>query len=291
MSGCRSAPITQRKQLLIFPENYETSLGISSYDQILVDEPASTNQHYIDMVNRVGQRIAAVAERPDYQWEFRVIASEKQNAFALPGGKVAIYEGILPICMNEAGLAVVMSHEIGHVLARHGGERMSQGTMVNAVGSALKYMTQGSEQYNRELVLGSYGAASKYGVLLPFSRKHESEADHIGLLLMSKAGYDPTVAPAFWDRFSASQGPSPAEFMSTHPASARRAMDLRALMQEATALYEQAPVKHGVGETIQISQISRATPTNSTPPHNRQSFNASPLNSASADALPIPNFE
>ena len=136
--GCRSAPITERKQLLIFPENYETQLGVSSYDEILQDEKPSTNQQYIEMVNRVGHRISQVAGRPDYQWEFRVIASEQQNAFALPGGKVAVYEGILPICLNEAGLAVVMSHEVGHALARHGGERMSQQTAVNSFGTALK---------------------------------------------------------------------------------------------------------------------------------------------------------
>lgn len=256
--GCRTAPITQRKQLLIYPENYETQLGVSSYDEILKDEKPSTNQHYIEMVNRVGHRIAQVAGRPDYQWEFRVIESPEQNAFALPGGKVAVYEGILPICLNEAGLAVVMSHEVGHALARHGGERMSQQTAVNSFGTALKWMTQGQRSYNQETLMGAYGAASKYGIILPFSRKHESEADHIGLLLMAKAGYDPAAAPAFWERFAASKnGQAQPEFLSTHPADEHRAMDLRALLPEALTLYDQSPVKYGAGESLNAQQVSR----------------------------------
>jgi len=258
--SCRSAPITQRKQMLLLPESQEVTLGLQSYNEILGEEQPSTNQHYIDMVNRVGQRIAQVAGRPDYQWEFRVIASDQQNAFCLPGGKVAVYEGILPICANEAGLAVVMSHEIGHALARHGGERMSQGMVTNALGNAVKYMTQGQEQYNQKLIVGAYGAASKYGVILPFSRKHESEADHIGLILMAKAGYDPDVAPIFWERFAASKnGENPPEFLSTHPADARRAMDLRTLLPEALTIYEQTPVKYGMGDPLTISPMVSQT--------------------------------
>jgi len=254
--SCRSAPITQRKQMLLLPESQEVTLGLQSYNEILAEEEPSTNQHYIEMVNRVGQRIAQVAGRADYQWEFRVIASDQQNAFCLPGGKVAVYEGILPVCANEAGLAVVMSHEIGHALARHGGERMSQGMVTNALGNAVKYMTQGQEQYNQQLIVGAYGAASKYGVILPFSRKHESEADHIGLILMAKAGYDPNVAPIFWERFAASKnGENPPEFLSTHPADARRAMDLRALLPEALTTYEQTAVKYGMGDPLTITPM------------------------------------
>ncbi len=255
--GCKTAPVTQRKQLLLMGEDYETSLGAQSYNQIIAEEPPSTNPHYVEMVNRVGNRIAQAAGRPDYQWEFRVIASEQQNAFCLPGGKVAVYEGILPICQNEAGLAVVMSHEIAHALARHGGERMSQKMVSNAAGNALKYMTQGQTDQKRELMLGAYGVASKYGVILPFSRKHESEADQIGVMLMSKAGYDPLAAPLFWERFSASkQGEATPEFLSTHPSDARREMDLRALLPEATKTYELAAVKYGAGQPLQISPTS-----------------------------------
>ncbi len=258
--GCRTTPVTARRQMLFMPEDYETSLGVKSYHEILADETPSTNQHYIGVVNRVGQRIAQVAGRPDYEWEFRVIASGEQNAFCLPGGKVAVYEGILPICATESGIAVVMSHEIAHAIARHGGERMSQGMVANAIGNTLKYVTHGQEQYNRELLLGAYGAAAKYGAILPFSRKHETEADHIGIMLMAKAGYDPSVAPIFWQRFEAAKtGPAPPEFLSTHPASARRAADLRALVPEAVSLYELAPAKYGDGETIRIASKNSAS--------------------------------
>lgn len=259
--GCRSAPITQRRQLLLIPEDYETSLGVSSYQEILSSETASTNSEYIEMVNRVGQRIAHVANRPDYQWEFRVIASDKQNAFCLPGGKVAIYEGILPVCASEAGLAVVMSHEVAHALARHGGERMSQGIVADAAGNVLRYVSQGQAAHDQKILMGAYGAASKYGVILPFSRKHESEADHMGLLLMAQAGYDPSVAPLFWERFAASKPDgAPPEFLSTHPADARRSMELRQLLPEAMTLYEQAPVKYGIGERINFA----SSPSSST---------------------------
>ncbi len=172
-------------------------------------------------MKRVGKRIAAVANRKDYQWDFRLIESETQNAFCLPGGKVAIYQGILPVCEDEAGLAVVMSHEIAHALARHGGERMSQnmasdGAKVLIDKVAGKYVPE-----KKELLMQAYGVGSKYAVLLPYSRKHESEADQIGLRLMAKAGYDPTVAPEFWTRFgSMKEGDSMPEFLSTHPSDA-----------------------------------------------------------------------
>jgi predicted Zn-dependent protease len=250
-AGCRSAPVTQRQQLLLLPEQQEIALGVSAYQEVLAKEPPSTNQTYIAMVNRVGQRIARATGRADYQWEFRVIASGQQNAFALPGGKVAVYEGILPLCMNEAGLAVVLSHEIGHALARHGGERLSQGFAVEGVRQVVGIVTRTQEQQQREAILRAYGAASQYGVILPYSRTHESEADRIGILLMAQAGYDPQEAPRFWQRFAASRaGPLPPEFISTHPADERRAADLARLLPEAMQLYENSPQKYGLGEIL-----------------------------------------
>lgn len=249
--GCKSAPVTGRKQMLLMGEESEASMGATAYQEVVNKEPASQNKQYVDLVNRVGQRIAAVAGKPEYQWEFRVIASPQQNAFCLPGGKVAVYEGIIPVCQNEAGLAVVMSHEIAHALARHGGERMSQGYAVDAAKQAVSYITQTQEQVKRETVMKAYGMASQYGVLLPYSRKHESEADHIGLMLMAKAGYDPSEAPRFWQRFgAANKGEKPMEFMSTHPSDEHRAEDLTKLLTEANKLYEAAPVKYGLGEVV-----------------------------------------
>jgi predicted Zn-dependent protease len=249
--GCRTTPITGRKQLLLMPEQQEVAMGLSAFEELAKKEPPSNNRQYLQLVNRVGERIAKVAERPDYKWEFRVIAAETQNAFCLPGGKVAVYEGIVPVCANESGLAVVMSHEIAHALARHGGERMSQDYAVQGVRKAVQYVTRQQDQKNQELVLQAYGVASQYGVILPYSRKHESEADHMGVLLMAKAGYDPSEAPRFWQRFAGlHQGKQTPEFLSTHPSDERRAKDLVALLPEAGKLYQANSNRYGLGEQI-----------------------------------------
>lgn len=250
-AGCQSAPVTGRKQMLLMPESQEVSLGLSAFNDVATKEPLSQNAQYNELVQRVGQRIAAVAGKPDYQWEFKVIASEQQNAFCLPGGKVAVYEGIIPICATEAGLAVVMSHEIAHALARHGGERMSQNMAVDGVKQAVSYVMQNQDQARKDIVMQAYGVGSQYGVLLPYSRAHESEADHIGLLMMARAGYDPREAPRFWQRFgSLKQGEKTMEFMSTHPSDARRAADLASLVPEALKAYEAAPEKFELGANI-----------------------------------------
>lgn len=250
-AGCKSAPLTGRKQMLLMPESQEVSMGLSAFNDVTDKEPPSQNQQYVELVQRVGQRIAAVAEKPDYKWEFKVIQSDQQNAFCLPGGKVAVYEGIIPVCATEAGLAVVMSHEIAHALARHGGERMSQNMAVDGVKQAMSYVMQNQDQTRKDIVMQAYGVSSQYGVLLPYSRKHESEADHIGLILLAKAGYDPREAPRFWTRFGeAKQGQQQMEFMSTHPSDTRRSADLAALVPDAMKLYEAAPEKIGLGVNI-----------------------------------------
>lgn len=260
MISCATAPITGRKQVLLMPETREIEMGLTAYEEALTAESPSQNQEFIDVVNRVGQRIAQVANRADYQWEFRVISSPQQNAFALPGGKVAIYEGILPVCQNEAGLAVVMSHEIAHALARHGGERMSHNMLVNGVGSAVGKVMQNQESIHSEQIMKAYGVGSQYLFVLPYSRKHESEADHMGAMLMAQAGYDPSEAPRFWQRFGAAKtNGSMAEFLSTHPSDERRAKDLQALLPQAMALYQQAPQKFGLGEMLNVQAIATAS--------------------------------
>ena len=248
MSGCKTAPVTGRRQLMLIPEQNEVTMGRQAFADAATEEAVSTNSSYQEIVSRVGKRIAEVSGRDDYEWETRVVASEDQNAYALPGGKIVVYEGILPICENEAGLAVVMSHEVAHVLARHGGERMSQQSAVNGVKTAVSYAMRNQEEVSRELWMKAYGMATTYGVVLPYSRKHESEADHIGLMLMSEAGYDPSEAPKFWMRFAQSaQGTKPPEFLSTHPADSRRASDLEKLLPEALGIYRQAQTKIGSG--------------------------------------------
>lgn len=241
-------PMTGRRQLLVTSEAKENELGTSAFREIKSKEKPSANREYIEIVKRVGERLAAVSGRSDYQWEFHVIQSETPNAFCLPGGKVAFYEGIMPICANEAGVAVVMSHEIAHALARHGGERMAEATAVSLGGKVAELISREKAPEHAGTILKVYGYGAEYGAILPFSRKHESEADAMGIMLMAKAGYDPSEAPQFWGRFSSShQGQQPPEFFSTHPSDERRAEDLRKLLPTALVQYDNAPVKHGRG--------------------------------------------
>ncbi len=252
LGGCKSAPMTGRKQLILMPESQEMSLGLQAYNETLSEQEESRNVPLTQLVSRVGHRIADVSGRTDFDWEFRLIASQEQNAFCLPGGKVAVYEGILPICENEAGLAVVMAHEVAHALARHGGERMSQSMMNDGAKAVVDKIARNKVPEKADLLLQAYGVATEYGVILPYSRKQESEADHIGVMLMAQAGYEPNEAPRFWSRFSAMGGDKPAEFMSTHPSDERRERDLLALMTEASTHYGSAAEKYGRGQAIVV---------------------------------------
>ena len=258
--GCRQAPVTGRRQVLLVPEAKEVSMGLTAYEDVTKKQPLSTNQHVIELVSRVGHRIASVSDRSDFQWEFKVLATNEQNAFCLPGGKVAVYEGILPICENEAGLAVVMSHEIGHALARHGGERMTENYAVQGGQMALSYLSKNQDAKRQQMIQQAYSVGTKYGAILPFSRKQELEADHIGVILMSKAGYDPEEAPKFWSRFSSSHtGKQPTEFMSTHPSDMHRETALTQLMPDARQAYQSASERIGLGERISPTQVASHT--------------------------------
>lgn len=249
--GCRSAPLTDRRQLMLVGEQRELSLGEQAYADVLKEAKFSTNTRQQNLVQRVGQRLADASGRSDYNWETHLVADAEQNAFCLPGGKIIVNEGILPICQNEAGLAVVMGHEVAHVLARHGGERMSQQAAVNGVKTVVGYAMRNQEEVSKDAWMRAYGMATELGVVLPYSRKHESEADHIGLMLMASSGYDPTESVKFWMRFSAaSSGPTKAEFLSTHPADERRASDLEKRLPDALDSYRQAQSPIGVGELI-----------------------------------------
>ncbi|MEZ6041513.1 MAG: M48 family metallopeptidase [Planctomycetaceae bacterium] len=252
VTGCQQVPESGRKRLvLLSSESKENEMGLTAYKEVLETEKVTSNQSYVEMVRRVGNRIAAVANRPDFDWEFNVIESETQNAFCLPGGKVAVYTGILPVCKDEAGLAVVMSHEVAHAIARHGGERMTYQTAQNLGKAAVGYVTQTQDEQKQKIVLAAYGAASEYGVILPYSRTHELEADSIGIMLMARAGYDPSSAPEFWQRFAEmKEGGQPMEWMSTHPSDSTRSANLRELVPQAVQLYEKSPQKFGLGEPI-----------------------------------------
>jgi predicted Zn-dependent protease len=239
-AACETVPYTGRHQLQLVSPDEESKMGVQAYQEIVGKATLSTDGQANAMVQRVGSRIAAVTDLKN-QWEFRLIADDKQaNAFALPGGKVAVYTGMLTITRDEAGLAAVLGHEIGHVLARHGGERLSQQMGVQTVTQLAAGMAS-SNPATVQLVAAALGAGAQVGVLLPFSRQQESEADHLGVILMAKAGYDPHAAVELWKRMAeAAKGQRPAEWLSTHPSEATRIQQLETWMPEALSYYTPA---------------------------------------------------
>jgi len=242
--SCETAPISGRSQLILLSPGEEMKLGLQAYQEILKKERLSTDPAKTAMLARVGARIAAATGRTDFQWEFRLIENDKMvNAFALPGGKVAVYTGILPITRDEAGLAAVIGHEVAHATARHGAERMSQGLLVQAglAAGAIAAGASGRDQASSRALLGALGAGATLGVILPFSRLQETEADRLGMTYMARAGYDPRAARDLWVRMaeaSAKMGRSTPEWMSTHPSNASRIRDIEAMLPEALAIYK-----------------------------------------------------
>ncbi len=242
-AACRSVPYTKRSQLVLVSASEETALGEGAYKDALSKAKLSTDAAAAALVRRVGERIAAAADKPDYKWEFNLIDDPKTvNAWCLPGGKVAVYSGILPVTQDENGMAVVLGHEISHALARHGSERMSQGLLAQLGGAALGAATAGKSAQTQQLALEAYGAGAQVGVLLPFSRAQESEADHIGLILMAEAGYDPGGAVEFWRRMAKSSGgDSTPEFLRTHPADDKRIEKIQEELPEARGHLKKRP--------------------------------------------------
>jgi len=239
--ACYTNPLTKRKELMLVSPSDEVSLGIATFDTLKRTTPISNDQQQTEMVRRVGQKIASAVTLPEAQWEF-VLFNEPNtaNAFCLPGGKIGVYSGILPLTQDENGLAVVLGHEVSHAVARHGGERMSQQLMVQLGGVGLAVAMQQQPQQTQQLALAAYGAGSTLGYSLPFSRKEESEADYMGLLTMARAGYDPRGAITFWNRFksySSSHGGETPVFLSDHPLDQTRINDLQKHMSEAVAIY------------------------------------------------------
>ena len=265
LAGCETNPYTGRSQLLMTSVSQEMQMGAQAYDQVKSDPKMRPSQdpREVEPVKRVAARIVEAAKRSKYaemanqfQWEVTVIKDDKTpNAFALPGGKMAVYTGIFPMAKTEAGLAAVMGHEVVHALARHGAERMSQGQLTNAglqiVGAAAGASGRGGML--GQATMAALGVGAKVGVLLPFSRKHESEADYIGILLAADAGYDPREAVALWERMGqTSGGGAPSEFMSTHPSHETRIDQLKRWMPEAMAIYQsKQPVPAALLPTVQ----------------------------------------
>ncbi len=244
--ACQTVPLTGRSQLILISEEEELALGLQSYQKVLKESKLSQDPNTNEMVRRVGMKLAQVADRPDYKWEFTVIEDDKTaNAFCLPGGKVAVYTGILPITRDEAGLAVVLSHEIGHAIARHGAERISTQELAMVGELGLIVALGGKDPQTVKAIDNAYGIGAGVGIILPFSRKHESEADHIGLILMAKAGYDPQTAVEFWQRMLDAKKDKkvPPEFLSTHPSDERRIQQIKQWLPEISQ-YRQPPESH-----------------------------------------------
>ena len=254
VSGCETNPYTGRSQLLMTSVAEEMQLGAQAYSQVKNDPKLRHSQdpREVEPVKRVAARIIEAAKRSKYaemaqqfQWEVIVIKDDKtMNAFALPGGKIAVYTGIFPVARTEAGLAAVLGHEVVHALARHGAERMSQGQLTNAglqvLGAAAG--AAGGGGMLGQAAMAALGVGAQVGVLLPFSRKHESEADYVGILLAADAGYDPRESVALWERMGQmSGGGAPSEFMSTHPSHETRITQLKKWMPEAMAIYQTKP--------------------------------------------------
>jgi predicted Zn-dependent protease len=237
--SCQAVQYTGRSQLSLISEPDEKKLGVEAYQDVLNKTPRSGRAEWQAQLRRVGQRIAAVAERPDYQWEFNVLQGQEVNAFALPGGKVAFWEGIMPITQDDNGVAVVMGHEIAHALARHGAERMSQAMGAQALGQVLTAGVGALNPAFAQDFAKLYGLGATVGVILPWGRAQESEADHIGLILMAKAGFDPAAAVSFWERMSKLQkGGKPPEFLSTHPSDETRIAQIKKWLPEAMSYYK-----------------------------------------------------
>ena len=237
--ACAKAPITNRTQFIILPQAFEMQLGASAYLSMLETEKTSRNKHYAQTVRRVGRRIAAVSHTPNLRWQYTVFDDDKQvNAFALPGGKIGVYTGMMPVAKTDAGLATVMAHEVAHATARHGGERMSLGILLKMGSAALASAMKKKDKKTTGRVLAAYGVGTALALALPFSRKQEGEADRIGLIYMAKAGYDPREAVAFWERMGAAGRGAPPEFLSTHPGYRTRIKNLRKWMPEAMEYYE-----------------------------------------------------
>ena len=260
-AACATAPYTGRRQLLIGSEAGEISSGSQTFEALRRQYPACGDPAINDPVFRVGSRIAAAANRPDYRWEFVVLVNDKEaNAFCLPGGKVGIFTGILKYTRDEAGLATVISHEAAHALARHAGERRSQGLLAQIGGLGLGLGLGGVGSAAGTAISQGYGLGTQFGILLPYNRKQELEADKIGLILMAKAGYDPALALDFWRRMMTKEDKKlqAPQFMSTHPHDYTRIQAMQAFLPEAETYY--VPAGPAAGTPLPLRPPPEALP-------------------------------
>lgn len=249
IGACATVPLTGRRQLTIISGGEMRAMSFQQYDEVLSESKLSEDAEATALVRGVGLRIQVAVERyfrergmsarlAEYEWEFNLIESDQANAWCMPGGKVAFYTGILPICGTEAGIAVVMGHEIAHAIAEHGNERMSQGLILQMGGAALSEAVKSKPEQTQALYMSAFAVGAQFGAMLPYSRKHESEADYMGLIFMAMAGFDPHEAPRLWERMAANGGAGVPEFMSTHPSDQTRIRQMNEHMSEALEYYK-----------------------------------------------------
>jgi predicted Zn-dependent protease len=232
------------------------ALALKAFNEIIKKEPEAQDERFKRIVKRVTDRVAQAAEatdHPGFEWDVRVIENDKPNAFCLPGGKIVIFTGVVPYAKNEAGLAAIIAHEVAHAVARHGGERLSQRLALQgalSIGGEAVKGKDGKLDARTRLILGALGLGGVVGVILPFSRVHELEADRIGQIYMARAGYDPAEAVRLWDRLSKIKKPPIPVWLSTHPADQDRVRKMREFLPDARRFYNEAPVKYGLGSLL-----------------------------------------
>lgn len=249
ISACSSVALTGRKQLNLVSNNEVLSLSSQSYKQFIDSMPLSTNKTQTQLIKSVGAKISKAvsaylkatefeAEVNGYLWEFNLVKDTAVNAFCMPGGKVVFFEGILPITKNETGIAVVMGHEIAHAIAKHSNERLSQQMLVQYGAAITDLLVSQKSDLTRTGINTLYGIGTQLGVMLPYSRKHEYEADRMGLIFMAMAGYNPEESIAFWERMASNGGSAPLEILSTHPSDANRIAKMKEYLVEAKTYYK-----------------------------------------------------
>lgn len=267
LTSCGSVPITGRKQLNLVSDQEVLQSSLSQYNSYMKTATISGEKTQSEMVTRVGKRIAAATEKylnehglssevKNFSWEFNLVKNDEINAFCMPGGKIVVYEGLMKIVNSDAELAVVLGHEVAHAVAKHSNERMSQQILAQYGAQAVSLATSGSSAATQAIASQVYGLGANYGVMLPYSRKHEAEADKMGLVLMSLAGYDPSVALNFWKKMSASSNNNQNDFFSDHPSDAKR---IAAIEKELPAIEKEYASYIAAGKAQSTTHKSTST--------------------------------
>lgn len=256
LTACASVPHTGRRQFNLISDSQLNAVGLKAFGEIVSKEPELKDERLTEFVKKVAGRVSKAAEaidKPGFQWDVRVVDRDVANAFCLPGGKIVVYSGMFPYAKTEAGLAAIIAHEVAHAVVRHGGERVSQNLALKgalSVGAEVLKGEKGKLDEKSKLLLGALGMGGTVGVILPYSRVHEFEADRIGQIYMAKAGYDPAEAVTLWERMAKIKKPPIPVWLSTHPADEDRVRKLREFLPDAQKFYQEAPTKYGPGALL-----------------------------------------